>query len=299
MNPSQNDAQKKFLLKRVFIFLIICVLIFILNFSKNQIVSSKLVTKDNQNQNRNQSVNSNKTNGSNVPYNSTNSENLPKKNDAKIIKVSHKKEISDQFYDENTLWSNKFFERFKLQPKYYNIYFFETNSNRIHFTLRQLCAIESAAKNNPNAKIRIYSVSAKLNQMFLEKYPNIEFNQLDIDHFLKDTILENWYAKMKNVILSGPYSVVHLSDILRLVVLWKYGGYYADLDTITVKSVDSLIDYPGVGYINENHDSLNNAIMNFPQKHPFLVMALNDIMLTYNPQIWGHNGPLLMIRTMK
>ena len=210
------------------------------------------------------------------------------------------KPISDQYFDEEQIWEDDFMRRFRQdETNGYNMFFIETNSNRKHFTLRQLCSIESAAKNNPKASIQIYSMSAKIDPIYSKKYSNIQLNKLTIDDFLKDTIIENWYKKNKHLILGSEFSIVHISDILRITALWKYGGYYADLDTITVRSVESLLKYPGVGYIDEDGDSLNNAIMSFPKNHPFLEAAFKELMSSYNPNIWGHNGPLLIIRTME
>ena len=43
----------------------------------------------------------------------------------------------------------------------YNIFFLETNYTRWEFSTKQLCAIESAAKTNPNAKIFVFSIKAE------------------------------------------------------------------------------------------------------------------------------------------
>ena len=89
------------------------------------------------------------------------------------------------------------YERSRKKKKYYNIFFFETNSQNKYFYLRQLCAIESAAKNNPNARIYVYSLTAQMNQIFLDKYPNVLPKKLDIDEFVNGTIIANWYFNNK------------------------------------------------------------------------------------------------------
>jgi hypothetical protein len=60
----------------------------------------------------------------------------------------------------------------------YNIFFVETNPETKIFTTKQLCAIESAAKNNPNANIYVLSIKALLNEQMNGLkliYPNIKF----------------------------------------------------------------------------------------------------------------------------
>ena len=187
------------------------------------------------------------------------------------------------------------------QDKRYNIFFFETNLQNKYFYLRQLCAIESAAKNNPNARIYVYSLTAKMNQFFLDKYPNIISKKLNIDEFMNGTIIEKWYYDNKKLIYAGPFAIAHLADMLRLVALWRYGGYYSDLDTITAKSIENLLDYPGFGkiYSDNDNDVLSNAIIILPKQHPFLVRVLTDLMTSYQPNSWAHNGPNLIERTLK
>ena len=185
------------------------------------------------------------------------------------------------------------------QDKRYNIFFFETNLLNKYFYLRQLCAIESAAKNNPNARIYVYSLTAQMNQFFLDKYPNIIPKQLDIDEFMNGTIIEKWYYNNKKIIYSGPFAIAHLADMLRLIALWKHGGFYSDLDTITVRSVENLLDYPGVGQIYPSKNILGSGVMIFPKRHPFLVRCLNELMASYKPNYWSTNGPNLIERILK
>ena len=207
--------------------------------------------------------------------------------------------IDEIFFGINDSWSNDFFQSLVTDIQY-NMFFFETKIDNKYLTERQLCSIESAAKNNPNAIVNLYSINAKIHPVFLKKYPNIKIHKLIIEDLLKDTPLEKWYKLKKEVVLNGPYAVVHTADILRIVALWKYGGYYADFDTLTVRSIESLLKYPGVGYLFEaGKDSMNNAVMNFPKQHPFLSAAINNIKKDYQVYSWGHQGPLLMIRTFK
>ena len=207
--------------------------------------------------------------------------------------------IDKNFFGINDTWSNEFFQSLDIDLQY-NMFFIETKIVNKYLTERQLCSIESAAKNNPNAIVNLFSINAKIHPVFLKKYPNIKIHKLVIDDILKDTPFEKWYKHKKEVVLNGPYSVVHISDILRLALLWKYGGYYADFDTLTVRSIEPLLKYPGVGYLFEaEKDSMNNAVMNFPKQHPFISAAIKSIIKDYQAYSWGHHGPLLMIRTFK
>ena len=82
---------------------------------------------------------------------------------------------------------------------------------------------------------------------------------------------------------------------------WKYGGIYSDMDTITLKSFEPLINSnkSGFGYLYENCDSLNVAFNVFTRTgHPFLKAAINEFMHNYDPNDWAKNGPGLVKRML-
>ena len=54
----------------------------------------------------------------------------------------------------------------------------------------------------------------------------------------------------------SQYKIAHLSDAVRLALLYKYGGFYSDTDTITLKSFSDLINYNGFGVLDENGEAL-------------------------------------------
>jgi hypothetical protein len=106
---------------------------------------------------------------------------------------------------------------------------------------RQACAIESAAKMNPEYKVYLlYScpVNGKLEdsseharQIFA--YPNVRLWRLDLRRYFLKTPLEKWdfHAAMA----SSSWPIEHASDVLRFLTLWKYGGTYMDLDFVILK----------------------------------------------------------------
>jgi len=172
----------------------------------------------------------------------------------------------------------------------YNIFFAETNSKREYFSPRQICAIESAALNNPLAIINVYSINAKLNKKWLEKYSNIKIIKLDYDDLFKETYFENWFKANKQIIYNSQFTYVQLSDMVRLVVLLKYGGYYSDLDTITIKSIEPLLKYNGAGLQADNPIDINNANLIFYKNHSFLTKWIPLSVESFNPNAWGSNG---------
>ena len=76
----------------------------------------------------------------------------------------------------------------------YNIFFIETNPDRILFTTKQLCAIESAAKNNPNGNVYVLSIKAIQNEQFINLksfYSNIKFMKFVPNEIFKGFIKNN------------------------------------------------------------------------------------------------------------
>lgn len=137
----------------------------------------------------------------------------------------------------------------------YNIFFIETNPDRDYLTWKDICAIESAAFNNPSARVYVYSLAAKFNQIDLRKnYQNIKLVKLDPLAIFSGTPLMPWWRS--GAIDSSSYKVAHLSDAVRLAVLYKYGGFYSDTDTITLKSFTGLINYNGFGILDEKSETL-------------------------------------------
>jgi Ca2+/Na+ antiporter len=78
-------------------------------------------------------------------------------------------------------------------PTVLNVIFIETNRERKVFDMRQLCAIESAAFNNPDGNILVYALNASIDTGLLELYKNIKYKKLDVDKVLEDTILNKWW----------------------------------------------------------------------------------------------------------
>lgn len=78
--------------------------------------------------------------------------------------------------------------------------FFHETSGRSRLTLRQCCAVESAAKNNPTRPVELYlSVDQLLDfdqikacVTVLDNYPNVDIFLVDNDEYFKGTVLENW-----------------------------------------------------------------------------------------------------------
>lgn len=124
--------------------------------------------------------------------------------------------------------------------------FFHETSCKLGLNSREACAIESAAKNNPNWNINVFFLGSP-SDLFLEsavykllkKKNNIRFYRVDIIDFVQNTPIENLLPS-EIININKKWCLESLASMVRYLALYKYGGIYLDLDVITVKSFDSL-----------------------------------------------------------
>lgn len=98
----------------------------------------------------------------------------------------------------------------------YSMFFLESNSNQKEFTTKEMCAIESAAKVNPKAIVKVYTFTAKLNwktNELLKIYPNLKVIKFEPEVVFKNTPLLQWWSN--GLVLTSPYSNAHIADAFR------------------------------------------------------------------------------------
>uniref|UniRef100_A0A336N0A8 CSON003860 protein n=1 Tax=Culicoides sonorensis TaxID=179676 RepID=A0A336N0A8_CULSO len=183
------------------------------------------------------------------------------------------------------------------------IYFIESkrpDNGILNLGPRQACAIESAAKNNPDFNVTLFALhvndTAENNPYTkaLRKYPNLKIVTTTLKDFAKGTIAEDW--EKKGDIYKSKHSVVHFSDFMRLFVLWKYGGIYLDTDFIILKSLNAL--QPGWS-VAETGYWVASAAMSFDSDgygHYVAEILVREFMKTYNGSEYAYNGPGLLTR---
>lgn len=80
------------------------------------------------------------------------------------------------------------------------------------------------------------SSSTRIQVLFSYKNVNIKF--INIKSYFSKTPISNLFST--KIIFKSKDSKTHLSDAFRQVTMWRYGGYYLDLDMIVRKPLDSL-----------------------------------------------------------
>lgn len=187
-----------------------------------------------------------------------------------------------------------------------NIWFIETSCSTtafIQLDARQLCAIESAAKNNPQQNIYVLFIanvgffandSVIMIQSVLNTYKNIYLRKVNLANYGNETPMKEWMATGK--MFESLYSNSHLSDVLRYLTLYKFGGTYLDLDVVVLKDLEPL----GANYSGAESKSVVAAgIMNFQgAQNPTVQRCLFDLMKNFNGFQWGTNGPGVITRVL-
>ncbi len=107
----------------------------------------------------------------------------------------------------------------------------------------------------------IFSITANFESNDLRlKYPNIFYKKLDLIDLFDKTPLVYWWKQQ--TIKFSEFRTAHLADATRLALLWKYGGFYSDLDTISLKTFEPLRNYSGFGFLTEKPEE--NEIVEEP-----------------------------------
>lgn len=147
---------------------------------------------------------------------------------------------------------------------------------------RQACAIESAAKENPNWNVFLLFASpvgfrndstphSPIIQA-LESYSNIHMRNLNLFTYAVGTPAEDW---LKNDhLFRSKYLNSHTSDFLRYLTMFKYGGVYLDLDVVVQKSFENVEpNFSGA----ESNEDVAAGVMSFDHTgygHQVATMAL-------------------------
>ncbi|KAK0579118.1 hypothetical protein LWI29_021396 [Acer saccharum] len=177
------------------------------------------------------------------------------------------------------------------------------------FGVRELFVIESLFKSHPNACLVMVSISldSKKGNLIFKPFSDKGFKVIavrpDFDYLFNNTQAETWFKKLKKGNVDPGLIALgqNLSNLLRLSLLYKFGGIYLDTDVIVLKSFSDLRNTIGAQTMDSetrNWTRLNNAVLIFDQNHPLLLKFIQEFALTFDGNKWGHNGPYLVSRVV-
>lgn len=138
---------------------------------------------------------------------------------------------------------------------------------------RQACAIESTARHNPERDIFVVFASpvgfaGNGSDPFdrrmhvpeivkrLNAFPNIHLRNANLTTFIAGTPMEA--LERRGMVYRSTWPPIHLADVMRLLVIYRYGGIYLDSDLIVMRSFRELRP---VFLTEEEQQFLNNGAM--------------------------------------
>ncbi|GAB2290768.1 hypothetical protein Dimus_025039 [Dionaea muscipula] len=175
---------------------------------------------------------------------------------------------------------------------------------------RQFISLDSLFKTNPDGCLVILSktMDSEKGNMILDPFVVRGYRVLavtpDLPFLFQDTPAGDWFKELKrgNVDPGVIPLAQNLSNLLRLVYLYKYGGVYLDTDVIVLKGFHGLRNTIGAQSIEKNSRQwtrLNNAVLVFDKGHPLVLEFIEEFARTFDGSKWGHNGPYLVSRVVE
>ncbi|KAL1545504.1 lactosylceramide 4-alpha-galactosyltransferase [Salvia divinorum] len=174
---------------------------------------------------------------------------------------------------------------------------------------REFFGLETLFETNPSICLIILSETMdsyqgfKILEPLLERGFHVQAMTPDLGDLIRNTPAEIWFNDIKNGV-KNPGEIPlpqNLSNLIRLAVLYKYGGIYLDTDFIILKNLEGLRNSIGAQSVDlfGNWTRLNNAVLVFDSNHPLLYKFLEEFASTFDGNVWGHNGPYLVSRVVE
>lgn len=163
---------------------------------------------------------------------------------------------------------------FENEEKLFNsssnqIFLLETHmeSERLLINNGQACSVESAALTNPDADIYFIfatnsdGINLKFTELIyeLKQYSNIHLTYVNPFELSKGTLAEKFFKRKR--MKKSAFPLEHMADVLRILVLNKFGGQYIDLDVFSLKPL-SKINRKNFACV-ESENLICNGIINF------------------------------------
>ncbi|RYR15939.1 hypothetical protein HN51_066492 [Arachis hypogaea] len=178
-----------------------------------------------------------------------------------------------------------------------------------NFCKRDFITFDTLFKVHPQGCLLILSRSMESKRGYrilkplLDRGFKVQAITPDLPFLVKNTPAQSWLEGIKNG-NRDPGSIPisqNLSNLMRLAMLYKYGGVYLDTDLIFVKDMSQLKNAIGAQFVDLETKQwlrLNSAIMIFDMKHPILLDLLEEFASSFDGNKWGHNGPYLVTRVV-
>ncbi|KAK9805489.1 hypothetical protein WJX72_001106 [[Myrmecia] bisecta] len=157
-----------------------------------------------------------------------------------------------------------------------------------------LCGLESAARLALQSNYRVTLFATDPTRIYNEwplAAPLINICKVELEGVYASTPLEDWFQS--GAYRNSTWVDQNLSNALRLALVYKYGGTYLDLDTITM-SGEIFSERNTMGEVFEPEENgINNHFFSFEQHHPLVHRLMEAFVQRFDGYTWAHNGPKL------
>ncbi|XP_047477064.1 lactosylceramide 4-alpha-galactosyltransferase-like isoform X2 [Penaeus chinensis] len=161
-------------------------------------------------------------------------------------------------------------------------------------SFRVWCAIESWSRQNPSSQVWYVMTSLTVNDTdglvsrLQEQYSNLRIVGADVEKIFNGTGLYGLFSSRK-WIMNAKWPAVKLSDLIRVALLWRWGGFYTDTDTVCIKDVSPLRNV--ISFSNSKRTLISNGAFQFHHHHKFLELLMEVQTKGFKPATWGSLGP--------
>ena len=168
------------------------------------------------------------------------------------------------------------------------------------FGRKQLAVLKSIIVNHidilDTIEINLWSnVDLTENSYFKEVEKFVKFKKWDLHEEIKETVLEDCPFLFEKTNIVDDICWLE-SDLFRLLILHKYGGFYLDMDVLVLRSLQPLNNYEFLyqwshGGSNGQEFSMNNAVMRLDKESDTSLEFLEILKITFpakNSYCWGN-----------
>ena len=132
-------------------------------------------------------------------------------------------------------------------------------------------------------------------QLYMSGHTNLHFYTVNISSLALNTPLQTFFHEAGYK--ASPHSVVHLSDALRVLLVWRLGGLYLDTDYVVLNDMShyqNVTVKTGAGSL-----AVTNNAFAFTAGHPFLEVVMLHMAESYRPTCWTCIGPELLTKSLR
>ncbi|XP_050699124.1 lactosylceramide 4-alpha-galactosyltransferase-like [Eriocheir sinensis] len=164
---------------------------------------------------------------------------------------------------------------------------------------RSWCALESWALQNRRASVWLVMLGKAVDPSdglllaLSEAYPNLRLVTMDLDWLFSSLPTHRLFSSGQWAGSTWPGK--SLSNMVRLALVWRFGGFYTDFDTVCLRDVQGLSNVVG----SQSSEIVNNAVFHFEHHHPFVQDNMEQQNKNFDGASFNVNGVNIMSEAAK